>query len=210
VSDMGFNVGRPSSGKPSFARRTFLIKQRFQLPFVFYPITFFTLFMIGAGYYLHGNLTEILEFHLYSSHNDLQNVWTEVQPAVLDVSLIGGVVFICIMGLWVVRHFSVLKNDLKELHTWLGSGRLEEDHEKLFKLKDDEVRSLAEKLYVATENFESWDRESSVMRDKVVKAAREVQSASDEEFMEKLAALRRSWRWYWDKLGEVRIDEELS
>jgi hypothetical protein len=207
---MGFNVGRSSSGKPSFARRTYLIKHRFQLPFAIYPIIFFSLFMVGAGYYLHGYLREVLEYHLYSSHNDLQNVWAEVQPAVLDVSLIGGLVFICIMGLWVVRHFSILKGDLKVLHKWLGSGRLAEDHDKLFKLKDDEVRALAEKLYIATESFEGWDRESSVLRDKMVKAAREVQSASDEEFMEKLAALRRTWRWYWDKLGQIRIDEELS
>lgn len=210
VKEKGFPSGRSGTGKPSFARRTYLIKQRFQLPFAFYPIFFFGLFIVCAGFYLHGHLVEILEYYIYSSHNDLENVWSEVRPEVFKVAITGGTFFVVVMGLWVGRHFSVLKSDLRALGGWLGRGRLEAEHDQLYALKDFEVRALGEKLYLASEGFEAWEREAQVLQEKLSKAAHETAQAPEEEFLEKLSALRRNWRWHWDKLGEIKVDEELS
>ena len=146
-----------STQRIPFRRRQFFIKREFQARFALYPLVFFSLFLIGAGIYLHWYLQGFLEFEMYLPHSRLQNPWEEIAPVLLEVVLWGGGAFLVALGLWVWRRFGTLHRDLDRLADWLAAHARGQGEATVPAITDREVRVLGEGLGTAVALLEDWD-----------------------------------------------------
>ena len=197
-------------GKLRFRRRIFLVKNRFQLQFALIPIVFFLLFLIGAAAYLYWFIDDTLNYFLFLPHCRLDNFWPEISPAIIHVAAAGGGAFLLVLALWSWRRFSRLKRDVHEVDLWAVGFKAEEGVRLMERVKDKEVRIIAERLVTAAEHFHKWEGELLARRQEFLAAAKELQNADDAHLIVGLADLRDKWRLLWDELNHVRIDERLS
>lgn len=191
----------------TFRRRIFLIKHGFQARFALYPIGFFVLFLAGAGLYLEAYLREALEFQLYLPHSRLENSWALVAPVLAETAIWGGAGFIAALATWGCVRFVRLRADLNRVADWttgLAAGHAPEPPPAI---SDAEVRALGTALHRAAVSFEAWDGATSAKARSLIAAVEALERA---EPAQRLGPVRTAWREFWDALGAVKIDEELS
>ena len=196
-----------------FRRRQFFIKQGFQVRFALYPLGFLTLFLLGAGVYLHWYLQGFLEFEMYLPHSRLQNPWDEIAPVLIEVVLWGGGAFLVALGLWVWRRFGALHRDLDRLADWLAAQARGQGEEAVPAITDREVRLLGEGLGTAVALMNDWDGRVRAG----IAATRDAAAVLPDAGSANRASLARAVgevRTAFDALGatvaEVGVDEGLS
>ncbi|MDF1551864.1 MAG: hypothetical protein P1P84_02325 [Deferrisomatales bacterium] len=202
-----------STQRIPFRRRQFFIKRGFQSRFALYPLVFFSLFLLGAGIYLHWYLQGFLEFEMYLPHSRLQNPWEEIAPVLLEVVLWGGGAFLVALGLWAWRRFGTLHRDLDQLADWLAAHARGQGEATAPVITDHEVRALGQGLGAAVALFEDWDERVRAG----IAAARDAADVLPDAKSGDRAALARAVggvRVAFDALGatvaEVAVDEGLS
>lgn len=200
----------PHSKRPPFQRRIFLIKHRFQMLFVLYPLLFFTVFLLGSSYYLYSYIGDTLDYFMYLPHCRLDNMWPEITPGIINVVAVGGSSFLVFLGLWLWRKYHNLKTDIGKLEEWTAGFDAETGAALHDSLKEKEIRLLSRRLSEASQRFGQWEGEVEKRRAEFLESARKLEKADDAEFITLLADLRDKWRKLWDEVNHVRIDERLS
>ena len=196
-------------GQIPFRRRTFLVKQGFQLRWALYPLLILAVFLLAAGVYLDREVTGALRFELYRPHSRLENTWALVMPAVVRVVAVGGGAALVALGLWGVVWTRRLRRELDALTAWMekvaeGKGEIPPS------FREPEVRALAESLARAAEGFAEWDRDMARAWEAL---AREL-AAADPGAPDRLRAALPRIREAATRLHRVRsclrIDEGVS
>ncbi len=192
-----------------FRRRTFLVKQEFQLRWALYPLLILAVFLLAAGVYLDREVTGALRFELYRPHSRVENTWALVRPAVARVVAVGGGAALMVLGFWGAAWTRRLRRDLDALTKWMeevaeGKGGPPPS------FREPEVRALAESLARAAEGFKGWDRDMTRSWEAL---ARELGGADPGDLdrlrtalpriQEAATRLHRVW-------GRLRIDEGVS
>lgn len=189
-----------------FRRRTFFVKGGFQLRFALYPVCLLLVFLLGAGFYLHSTLREMLQFQLYLPHSRLQNPWHEILPALIRVAAWGGAGFLAALTAWGWRRFARLRKSLDLLATWIG-GLSRAAPTPLPPLAEQEVSALGRSLLQAARAFESWDEEVASRSAALVAAVQALEGAEGAAAAAALGQARSAWRDLAGTLGTVRVDE---
>lgn len=198
------------ANRQHFKRRVFLVKNRFQILFALVPLAFFLLFLAASGFYLYKFIRGTLNYYIYQPHSRVENIWSEVAPAIFNVAAVGGGVFLLLLALWVWRRHHVLKTDIALLDRWAAGFDEKEGHDVMKTLRDRELRLLGARLVKAADHFHRWDRGVNEAREEFIAEARRLEHTPDEGFIEELALLSDRWKKLTEELNRVRVDERLS
>ncbi len=196
-------------GRIPFRRRTFLVKQGFQLRWALYPLLILAVFLLAAGVYLDREVTAALRFELYRPHSRLDNTWALVMPAVVRVVAVGGGAALVALGLWGVVWTRRLRRDLDALTAWMenvAEGRGEPPPP----FREPEVRVLAESLGRAAEELAGWDRDMARAWEALARELAAADSGGPDYLRTALPRIREAvtrLRRVWSRL---RIDEGVS
>lgn len=200
--------GQP--GRPKFQRRVFLVKNRFQVHFALFPIIFFVLFLLGGGAYLYWFIDETLNYYIYLPHCRLDNIWSEVAPAIGHVAAVGGGAFLLVLGLWTWRRYAGLRKDIARMEEWTATFDPKTADAFRAALDDREMQLMGLRFCEAAHRFDFWGAEVERLRVDFYQAARELRNTDDEHLIPALAELNLKWRNLWDEVNRVRIDERFS
>ncbi len=193
-------------GRIPFRRRTFLVKQGFQLRWALYPLLILAVFLLVAGVYLDREVTDALRFELYRPHSRLENTWALVRPAVARVVAVGGGAALVVLGLWGVAWTRRLRRDLDALTAWMGNvaeGKAGPPPS----FREPEVRTLAEALARAAEGFAQWDREMARAWEVLARELESVDVGDPHAVRAALPAIQAAVGRLRDVAARLRIDE---
>jgi len=146
------------SQRVPFRRRTFLVRQGFQLRWSLAPVAALLLFLAVAGLHVYREAAEALRFESYRPHSRVVSTWELVGPATLDAAAVGGAGALVFLGLWGVLWFRRLRRDLSAVAAWLED-RAERPGTPPPGLGDREIRLLAEGFERGARTLEAWERE---------------------------------------------------
>ncbi len=197
-------------GRPPYRRRTYLVKQGFQLRWAAYPIAILVLFLVVAGVYLHREVVEILRFELYRPHSRLENTWQVVGPAVTRVVAAGGAGALGLLLLWGVAWFRRLRRDLDALTLWAGDladGRAPPGPARV---SEPEVAALARSLDRGRAAVEAWERDVEAAWQRVARAVPDPDRADEAALRRAAPGIREAVAELRRVAGRLRIDEGLG
>jgi len=191
-------------------RRTYLVKQGFQLRWAAYPIAILTLFLLAAGVYLHREVLDILRLELYRPHSRIENTWQVVGPAVTRVVVGGGAGALGLLLLWGAGWFRRLRRDLDALTLWTDEVADGPAPPGPARASEPEVAALARSLDRGRAVVEAWERDVEAAWQRVARAVPDPARADEAALrraapgiQEAVAELRRA-------VGRLRVDEGLG
>ncbi|GAB4257197.1 MULTISPECIES: hypothetical protein [Deferrisoma] len=181
-----------------FRRRTFLVKQGFQLRWSLAPVGALLVFLLVAGAHVYRGAEETLRFEAYRPHSRVKTTWELVGPPTLEAATLGGAAAAVVLGAWGLLWFRRLRRELAELASWLER-RAEEPGAEPPRFRDPEIQLLAEGLARGAAHWEAWHGELAAAWGRY----REAVAAAEPDpaiVRDALSELRRT-------VARVRVDE---
>ncbi len=197
-------------GRLPYRRRTYLVKQGFQLRWAAYPIAILILFLLAAGLYLHREVLDILRLELYRPHSRLENTWQVVGPAVARVVVAGGSGALGLLLLWGLGWFRRLRRDLDALTRWADEAADGRAPPGPARVSEPEVAALARSLDRGRGVVDAWEHDVRQAWQRLAAAAPDPERADGAALGAAAPGIQRATADLRRAADRLRIDEGLG